>query len=461
VTLHVDDQHLGVLSFDIGEPRTDAHVVSGEFVTAKGSDGLLAVVCADCEPLFLPPYEDLIDHLDRTVQRWEEWTGDVQYDGPWSDAVIRSALALKLLIHQPTGAIAAAATTSLPERIGGEKNWDYRFMWVRDASFTINALMSLGLREEVQATVSYVLAAIRGSEPDLRVFYTLGAETPGPSTELDAPGYRNSRPVRDGNDAADQVQLGTFGDLFDTIWHYSHSGHWLDPDTARMLSQIADRCCDSWRQPDSGIWELEEIRHYTISKIGCWVALDRAVKLADAGALHSGEADRWRREAAEIKAWVDDNCWSETLGSYTFYAGSDELDAATLLAGRTGFDDGERLQGTIAAVRRELAVGPLVYRYTGMPAEEGAFLACTFWLVSALCRVDQHEDANQLMAAALELTNDVGLLSEQVDATGTSFLGNYPQGLSHLALIDAAIALTKSELGSEPGAAELDSIERH
>jgi GH15 family glucan-1,4-alpha-glucosidase len=442
VTVHVADQHLGVLGFDVGNPDVAPHAVSGRFTTSPRSNGLLAVTTSDAEPLFVPERGELDHHLDRTVARWQEWTAGVRYDGRWAGAVTRSALALKLLLYSPTGAIAAAPTTSLPERLGGDKNWDYRYMWVRDSSFTVDALMELGLHEEVQSAVSFLLSALRRTAPALHVFYTLSGDVPGGQSELDAPGYRDSRPVRAGNGAATQTQLGTFGDLFDTMWHYVRNGHRLDPPTGRLLAELADRCCDIWRRPDAGIWELHQNRQYTFSKMGCWVALDRATKLAAAGAVETGHAQRWRTEADHIRSWVNAHCWSTEKNSYTFYAGSDNLDAATLLAGRTGFDRGERLAGTVAAVRRELADGPLVYRYTGMSTEEGAFLACSFWLVSALVHLGRLEEAAEMMDDATGLANDVGLLSEQMDPATGGMLGNHPQGLSHLALINAATTYT-------------------
>ncbi len=442
--IHLGDQHLGVSCFDIGEPQTSLRGVTGTFSATPGSTGLLAVTSSDSEPLFLPRRGDFDLHLHRTIDRWREWSSHVDHEGPWREAVLRSALALKLLLYSPTGAIAAAPTTSLPERIGGDKNWDYRYMWVRDSAFTLDALINLGLHEEVQGAMSYLLDVVRQSTPDLHVFYTLDGQIPQSQLELDAPGYRHSVPVRSGNGAATQTQLGTFGDLFDAMWRYVHSGHLLDPPTGRLLAELADRCCDIWTQPDAGIWELSADRHYTISKMGCWVALDRAARLADQGAIATEHAQRWRAEAAEIQTWVNEHCWSEAKSAFTFYAGSDDLDAATLLAGQTGFDRGPRLAGTIAAVHRELADGPLIYRYSGMQEEEGAFLACTFWMINALTHLDRTAEAAALMDEAVGLMNDVGLLSEQMDPATHRMLGNFPQGLSHLALINAATSLHRA-----------------
>jgi GH15 family glucan-1,4-alpha-glucosidase len=441
VLLHVGDQHLAVLPVDVGEPHVGPHEVSGTFTTSPGSRHLLGITAADDAPVVAAGPAHLEEHLELTIARGREWTRSVRYRGPWASAVRRSALALKLTVFSGTGAMAAAATTSLPERIGGDKNWDYRFMWVRDTSFAADALLALGLQEEVQAVVNWVLGTVRRTAPDLHVFYKLDGSLPGPEQALSAPGYRDSRPVRSGNGAAGQSQLGVFGDLFDTVWRYVEAGHLLDPGTGRMLADLADRCCDHWRTQDSGIWELPIHRHYTISKIGCWVALDRAVRLAEAGEIATGHAGRWRSEAGEVRAWVDEHCWSPAKQAYTFYAGTEDLDAATLLAGRTGFDRGDRLAGTVRAVRRELGRGALLYRYTGMDREEGCFLACTYWLVSALTELGETDEARRLMDDAVALTNDVGLLSEQMDLESGAFLGNVPQALSHLALINAATRL--------------------
>jgi GH15 family glucan-1,4-alpha-glucosidase len=228
------------------------------------------------------------------------------------------------------------------------------------------------------------------------------------------------------------------------MWHYVRNGHVLDAASGRLLAEFADQCCDDWRGTDAGIWELPDSRHYTNSKIGCWVALDRASQLADAGAITTSHSSRWRTERDEIRSWVNEHCWSAAQNSYAFYAGSDQLDASTLLAGQTGFDRGERLAGTVAAIQRELAAGPLVYRYTGMKSEEGAFLACSFWLVSALTHLGCLDKAASLMDDAVGLANDVGLLAEQMSGASTPghMLGNFPQGLSHLALINAATTFT-------------------
>jgi GH15 family glucan-1,4-alpha-glucosidase len=237
--------------------------------------------------------------------------------------------------------------------------------------------------------------------------------------------------------------------LIDMVHRYVDAGHVLDNGTRELLADLADECAAKWGQKDSGIWELPKLEHYTISKIGCWVALDRAADLAARGQLPRRHAGRWRREAGEAKRWTQAHCWSRAQRSYTFYAGTEELDAAVLLAGRTRFDRGPRLSSTIEAVMGELSRGPCVYRYSGMPDEEGAFVACSFWLVSALAHTGQLDRAEALMDDSVRLANDLGLFSEQIDPTCGDFLGNMPQGLSHLGLIDAAQTLANA--GSEPG----------
>jgi GH15 family glucan-1,4-alpha-glucosidase len=422
-------------------PEPSGTTLGARLSCRTGERYVIAVVATDDEPLFLPRAEDVDRRIDGTVGSWRRWADASTGKGRWGEAVQRSALALKTLLYETSGAIAAAATTSLPERVGGDKNYDYRFSWIRDSAFTVDAFLNLGLNEEVQSAVAWMLSALRRSEPDLHVFYTLDGDVPGRASEVDVPGYRHSRPVRHGNTAAKQIQLGSYGDLFDMLGHYVDAGHVLDDRAAHMLAALADQCCQNWQKKDSGIWELPDLQHYTISKIGCWVALDRAGRMAKEGDIPDKGADHWERNAQEIKAWVAENCWSEAKQSYTFYAGTDKLDAAVLLAGRTGFDRGPRLASTIEAVTAELGRGPAVYRYTGMEDEEGAFIACSFWLVSALAHNGQLARAAALMDEAVGMANDLGLLSEQFDPGSGDLLGNIPQGLSHLSLINAAKAV--------------------
>ena len=439
--IKLGDQLLAVLTGGCEEVEACRDKVRGRLRLSEGSKGLVAVLASDDQPLFIERPEHVEARLERTIGSWEQWSELIGDMGPWTEPVVRSALALKTVRSDDDGAIAAAATTSLPEQLQGPKNWDYRFAWIRDTAFTLDAFIELGLHEEVQASVAWMLKTLRRNGRGLKVFYTLDGEEPGRETQLDLPGYRASKPVRVGNSARKQRQLGVYGDLFDMIGRYVDDGHVLDDRSTELLTELADRCADEWQQKDSGIWELPQLEHYTISKIGCWVAMDRAYRLAEVGQLPASHAERWGCERYAIKRWVDENCWSEEQRSYTFFAGSEKLDAAVLLAGRTGFERGERLASTIEAVVRSLGRGPMLYRYSGMEEEEGAFVACSFWLVSALAYNGQAERASALMSEAIKLRNDVGLLSEQVSPVTGEFLGNMPQGLSHLALIQAAHAL--------------------
>ena len=435
-------------SWGAGTPEYRDGGVGGRFEVTAGGRALLGLIAARDEPLVLPPRAHVESRLDGTAAFWERWSARLTYAGPWRDAVVRSALALKLLVFAPSGAIAAAPTTSLPEAIGGERNWDYRYCWIRDSSFTIEALLQLGCRDEATSFFWWFMHATRLTRPRLRVLYRLDGGPDVPERVLDhLSGYRGSRPVRVGNAAAGQLQLDTFGELLDAAFGYARRGYRLDRDTVRHLADLADFVADHWRDPDTGIWEVRmEPQHFTESKAMCWVALDRAARLAEASHVSARRRARWLTEAAAIRAFIDERCWSKRLGSYVRYAGAEELDASLLLMPIMRYDDptSPRLTGTIEAVRRELSHGALVYRYAGedgLTGAEGVFVCCSFWLAEALALAGRRDDAARSMDAALALANDVGLFSEELDPTGGDFLGNFPQGLVHLSIISAAAAI--------------------
>jgi GH15 family glucan-1,4-alpha-glucosidase len=438
--LRVGTVNIGVTGLRDAEDAEDAPWFRGRIRVGEGTRRTLTVVATHDEPLHLPDPGNVDIGIDRTVSNWELWSRTFSYDGPWADAVQRSALALKLLLYAPTGAIAAAATTSLPETSRGGKNWDYRFAWVRDTAYALRALARFGLREETHAAIAWLLRAVKGDASELRILYGLREESSAEPEVHDVPGWRGIGPVVTGNRAARQLQLGVYGDLLSVALAYASAGNVLDVPTRRLVSDVADRVCDVWRLPDSGMWELTELRHHTSSKMGCWQALQAALQLAELGQA-DGNPARWRREADLIHAWVDERCWSERLGAYTMVAGEDELDASVLLHAPSGFDRGERMRSTIAALRRELGRGPLLFRFTGAEAEgERPFVACSFWLVAALACVGDLRAASELMDQLVDRTNDVGLYAEMMDEDG-SFWGNFPQALSHLGLIDAALTI--------------------
>jgi len=438
---------LAFCSWGAGEAHVDKEAIFGRFDTAESESALIALCAAHQEPLVFPTREQVEARLGATTAYWRHWASQRAYDGEWRDAVIRSALALKLLFHAPSGAIAAAATTSLPEEIGGERNWDYRFCWVRDSAFTLEALLRLGCPGEAEAFFWWLLHASQLTHPRLQVLYRLDGGDRAPEHTLELDGYRASRPVRVGNDAAAQTQLDVYGDLLQTALIYAEAGGRVDAETGRRLAGMADLVCRIWRQPDSGIWEVRsEAVHFTHSKMMCWVALDRAVRLSDTGHIPARHAPTWRREALAIREFIETRCWSQRLGGYTRNAGSEELDASVLLGVLLGYgaEDPGRLAATVTVLRRELGRGPLVHRYSGedgLRGAEGAFLCCSFWLADALARIGRIEEAAELMNQLIALANDVGLYAEELDPQANELLGNIPQGLVHLALINAAFSI--------------------
>jgi GH15 family glucan-1,4-alpha-glucosidase len=438
-------------AWDAGEIEATETALEGRVEAREGSTALLALAAAHKEPAVLPAREDVERRLARTGRFWREWAGSIEYDGDWRDTVVRSVLALKLLVYAPSGAIVAAPTASLPEWIGGSRNWDYRFTWLRDASWTLDTLIELGKDDEAHAFFWWLMHASRITQPRLQVLYKVDGSTRTDEQELEhLAGYRNSRPVRIGNGAASQVQLDVYGAVLEAIWVYAeHVGH-IDGDTAKEVAKIADYVCDHWQDPDNGFWEVRAERtHFTQSKAFCWVALDRACRLAELGIIPD-RSDSWRRAAAEICSFVDTKSWDDERKSYVRATDLRELDAALLTMAIVGFEDptGARLSGTVAAVERELREGPFVYRYRGtdgVPGEEGAFLTCSFWLVDALAHLGRLDDARSLMDELVGLANDVGLYSEEMHPGTGEFLGNFPQGLSHLSLVHAAVSIARAE----------------
>jgi GH15 family glucan-1,4-alpha-glucosidase len=439
---------LAICSWEAGHPQLDEDAILGRFTAEEGSTAWVVLSAAHQEPLVFPSRDEVEERLAATITYWRRWAAERSYDGPWRDAVLRSALALKLLIHAPSGAIAAAATTSLPEEIGGERNWDYRFCWVRDSAFTLDALLQLGCPSEAEAFFWWLLHASQLTHPRLQVLYSLDGGERASEGTLELDGYRASRPVRVGNAAAGQTQLDIYGDLMQTALVYAEAGGRLDRETGRRLAEIADLVCRTWREPDSGIWEVRsEPGHFTHSKMMCWVALDRAVRLCEAGHISTSGATAWRRERLAIRDFIETRCWSERLGSYTREAGSDELDASLLLGVLLGYEapDPGRLAATVDALWRDLGRGPLLWRYTGedgLRGGEGAFLCCSFWLADALARIGRRDEATELMDELVGLANDVGLYAEELDPYTGELLGNFPQGLVHLAMINAAVSIS-------------------
>jgi len=439
---------IGMLRLSPGVELTteDDLEIAGRFRVRAGEREIVAILAGEDEPLTAESVEAIDDRIDITDAEWRQWTEGLRFDGRHRAHVMRSALALKLLLYSPSGAIAAAATTSLPEGIGGPKNYDYRYAWIRDASYTIKAFMRIGAMAEAKAALTWLIKRL--DEHGSRVCYRLDGRLLDEMREVDLPGYRGSRPVLVGNQASEQHQHGIYGDIFETAKRFTAGGNILDPRSAQVLARIADECAESWRRPDAGIWELEEQEHYTMSKISAWQALARAVELADDNHIPATCRDRWARSRDRIMEWIDRHCWSEAQQSYVMYPGSDRIDASLALAVRFGFDGRDRLEKTLRAIDRRLGrPGGLHYRYNGVEEDEGCFLACSFWVVEGLALLGHREEAERRFDELLAtLERGSGTLPEMVDPDTGIFLGNMPQGLSHLALVQTAATLEGHDL---------------
>ena len=401
-----------------------------------------------------PPVEDADSALARTVTWWQEWTGRSNYDGAYRDEVTRSLIILKAMTYEPTGALIAAPTTSLPEDIGGIRNWDYRYCWLRDSTFTLYALMLAGLAGEARAWREWLLRAVAGQPKQMQILYGVAGERRISEQELPwLPGYQGARPVRIGNAAVEQFQLDVYGEVMDTLHLGRRIGLESDEvawDLQRALMEFLE---GHWREPDEGIWEIRgPRRHFTHSKVMAWVALDRAVKAVELAGLE-GPLDRWRALRREIHEEVCREGFDAERDAFVQFYGSKHLDASLLLIPLVGFlpATDPRVKATVAAIQRELVVDGLVHRYPpegsehvdGLPPGEGAFLACTFWLADNLALMGRADEAREIFERMLELRNDVGLLAEEFDPGTGRQLGNFPQAFSHVALVNTARNLSE------------------
>jgi GH15 family glucan-1,4-alpha-glucosidase len=399
-----------------------------------------------------PPAIDCRDALARTEGFWCEWSGRCPAVGPWTEAVKRSLITLKALTYAPTGGIVAAATTSLPERLGGVRNWDYRYCWLRDATFTLLAFMSLGYHEEARAFRDWLIRAVAGSPNQAQIMYGVGGERWLP--ELTVPwlsGYENSTPVRIGNDASQQLQLDVYGEIADAMFQALKAGMAPSRRGQALRPLVLDYLARAWRQPDEGIWEVRGGRqHFVHSKVMAWVAFDRAADELEAQAFHDS-SQRWREIADEIHAEVCELGFDRDLNSFVQAYGSKRLDASLLLIPMVGFlpPEDARVRGTLEAIEERLLIdGEFVLRYEaeyagdGLPAGEGAFLACSFWLVDNYILQGRVAAARKLFESLLARCNDVGLLAEEFDPLTGRMLGNFPQAYSHVGLINCALSLS-------------------
>ncbi|MEW1645977.1 MULTISPECIES: glycoside hydrolase family 15 protein [unclassified Streptomyces] len=404
-----------------------------------------------------PPLPEPEQSLEATEDFWRDWVEQCTYHGPYREAVVRSLITLKALTYAPTGGIVAAPTTSLPEEIGGVRNWDYRYTWLRDAAITLSSLLRTGYREEARAWREWLLRAVAGDPENLQIMYGIAGERELGEAELDwLPGYENSGPVRVGNGAAHQLQLDVYGEVTEAL-HLAHMTGLARNDYASLLQLKLIRYLEKhWDEPDEGIWEVRgPRRHFVHSKVMAWVAVDRTIKLIESGDA-DGPLEKWRELRDDIHRDVCERGYDKERNTFTQSYGSKELDASLLLIPQMGFlpPDDKRVIGTIEAIQRELSTPDgFILRYPtsgedegvdGLPGDEGAFLACSFWMADDLAMIGRVDEARKLFEKLLSLRNDLGLLAEEWDPRLQRQVGNFPQAFSHVPLIDTALRLTAS-----------------
>jgi GH15 family glucan-1,4-alpha-glucosidase len=453
---------------------TDLHVEHGPENTCVGADveltkgdtALFVLELLDGDDLPSSNSVDMTDALlDATTAYWRQWLSQSRYTGRWREMVHRSAITLKLLTHEQTGAIIASPTTSIPEYVGGSRNWDYRYVWVRDAGFSLYALLRLGFTDEARAFTGWLSERLgrqrrenhpgRDDEDDaglgpLRVLYDIDGNTPADEVELDhLSGHRNSQPVRIGNAAAEQLQLDIYGEIIDSVYLFNKYGAGISSSAWTDVVEVVEWVIGNWDRDDAGMWEVRgDPRAYTTSRLMCWVALERTIRVARQRGL-PGDLARWSTVRDEIYERIMSRCWNDDLQAFTQTEGGSQLDAGVLLMPMVKFlsPADPKFLSTLKAIEAELVTDSLVFRYSlesdGIDGEEGTFSLCSFWYVEALTRAGRHDDAQLALEKMFTYANHVGLYAEQVSATGDQ-VGNFPQAFTHFALISAAINLDRA-----------------
>lgn len=431
-------------------PSSDGATLTGCATVRGGHTRCCSLTFARGEPLLSPPVGTAAAALlETTLRRWEAWASTCRYEGPFHNAVVRSALVLKLLAYAPSGAIVAAPTTSLPEDVGGVRNWDYRHCWLRDATMTIRALLDLGYEDEGRAFLNWLLHATRLTWPELQVLYDAFGNTRLPERSLDhLAGYRHSRPVRVGNAAAEQFQLDVYGAVVGAAASFVRRGHALSTEETQLLTALCRTVCRRWREPDEGLWEIRAgRRHHTHSKVMCWLALDDLLALAASGHL-TLSTSMFVRERDALRTAIESRGYNQTLDTYVSVFDGDDVDASLLVLALQGYVEpsAPRMRSTFARVRERLGVNGLLRRYApgetdGLPGVEGAFGICSFWSAHYRALIGELDGAAMDLEHLLSFANDVGLFAEEIDPDTGAALGNFPQAFTHIGLINAAVAL--------------------
>jgi GH15 family glucan-1,4-alpha-glucosidase len=427
--------------------------VEGMFVLNKGDRVIFSVSCSTQYPAVIPEIKlTAIKRLESTVRYWQTWIGKCKYEGPFKEWVRRSALTLKLLAHAPSGAIIAAPTTSLPEWTGGSRNWDYRFCWLRDASFTVRVLMRLGYYDEAHAYMNWILHATRLTQPALQVVYTVFGNARINEQICDwLPGYKKSAPVRIGNDAHSQFQLDVYGEVLDAVYAYSGIVGGFDRGAKKFIMGLGKTICKHWGEPDDGIWEMRSARRqHTHSKVMAWVGLDRLIKLCEKYHWDGADKERFEKTKALLQRSIEERGFNKQLNSYVSEFDGKHVDAALLTFSLVEYRNAKSpaMAGTIDRIRDQLGEQDFIYRYLhgndGLQGREGAFLVASFWLIGNLARMGKTEEAIALFQRTIDAAPAHGLLSEEIEPGSKEWLGNYPQGFSHIGLIGAALAISEA-----------------
>lgn len=464
VRRYLENQHIALggndgllISGDLSLEMKDRHCIFGSWIGEKGHSAHLSILYRRPEDLDdghveAPTIEELDRRLDETISWWRNWSSKSAIKGSYAGPACRSAVVLKALSYAPTGAIAAAATTSLPEGTEGGRNWDYRYTWIRDSSFSVRSLAEAGHAQEADGFRRFIERTTAGSVEDLRIVYGVGGECRlNEYTLYELEGYRGIKPVRIGNAAAEQRQLDVYGELLELAWSWHSRGHSPDDDYWDFLVALVNATVKNWKKPDRGFWEMRsKPRHFVLSKAMCWTALDRGLKLAeDLG--REGPTEVWRKARDEVRRAIETKGYDAERGIFVQAFGRKEMDASLLLLPATGFLDygDERMVRTVDAVQAELEVDGLLRRYPpgndGISAKEGVFIPCSFWLAECFAQQGRRDEAHEVFRRALATGNDLGLFPEEYDTEQREMMGNFPQGLTHLSLIAAATALAETE----------------